>query len=242
VKRNLQKSRLRAALLGALAIASFAEASATDFLDTYKGTPYQDSQVSGPQAIPGRVQCAYYDRGGEGIAYHDSDAKNNGSGALNPADGTYLNEFRMGEGVDTSYTKFRIEDKSQGNDPIDNSPYDLVQPPKGQLYVGWTEPGEWFRITVKVARAGLYSGDLLYTSNRGGSISVDVNGTDASGPLTIPTTFNASDPIAWRQWHHWNLLPGLVKLKLPAGNSVLTVHILTGGNMNLAYFDFKEAR
>jgi len=30
-----------------------------------------------------------------------------------------------------------------------------------------------------------------------------------------------------------------VTLKLPKGKSVLTVHILTGGNMNLAYFDFK---
>ena len=30
----------------------------------------------------------------------------------------------------------------------------------------------------------------------------------------------------------------LVTLKLPKGKSVLTVHILTEGNMNLAYFDF----
>lgn len=31
--------------------------------------------------------------------------KNKGSGTLNPADGSYLNEFRMHEGVDISYTK-----------------------------------------------------------------------------------------------------------------------------------------
>src|ERR1700728_452182 len=73
----------------------------------YQGKPFQDSVYhDGPQKIPGRVQCAYYDLGGEGVAYHDSDARNNGSGALNPANGTYLNEFRMIEGVDTSYTKF----------------------------------------------------------------------------------------------------------------------------------------
>jgi hypothetical protein len=29
------------------------------------------------------VQCALYDLGGEGIAYHDTDALNNGSGKLN---------------------------------------------------------------------------------------------------------------------------------------------------------------
>jgi hypothetical protein len=199
----------------------------------YAGIPYRDSHYTrGAQKIPGRVECAYYDSGGEGVAYHDSDAKNNGSGALNPADGTYLNQFRMNEGVDTSYTKF--------HDQIDNSPYDLVQPKENQLYIGWTEPGEWFNLTVEVAHAGVYSADLLYTSNRGGTISIDVNGKDATGPLAIASTYNASDPIAWRQWHHWNLAPGFAKLRLPKGKSVLTVHILTGGNMNLAYFDFKK--
>jgi hypothetical protein len=33
-----------------------------------------------------------------------------------------------------------------------------------------------------------------------------------------------------------------MKVRLPAGKSVLTVHILTGGNMNLAYFDFKVSQ
>jgi hypothetical protein len=209
--------------------------SQTDFLKNYAGTPYQDGRYQGgPQKIPGRVECAYYDRGGEGVAYHDCDAKNNGSGALNPVDGTYLNQFRMDEGVDISYTKF--------HDQIDNNPYNLVQPPEKQLYVGWTEPGEWFKITVQVAHSGIYKADLLYTSNRGGTISLDVNGKDATGPLVIASTFNSSDPIAWRQWHHWNILPGFVKVRLPAGKNVLTVHILTEGQMNLAYFEFKRTR
>jgi len=210
-------------------------ASKTKYPINYKGTPYQDSRYQGgAQKIPGKVQCAYYDRGGEGVAYHDVDARNNGSGVLNPADGTYLNQFRMDEGVDISYTKF--------HDQIDNSPYDIVQPPENQLYVGWTEPGEWFNLTVEVAHAGVYIADLLYTSNRGGTISIDANGKAANGPLTIASTFNASDPIAWRQWHHWNIMPGIVRLRLPAGKSLLTVHILTRGNMNLAYFDFKLSR
>jgi hypothetical protein len=210
-------------------------AAQTDYLKNYKGTPYQDSRhQGGAQKIPGKVECAYYDRGGEGIAYHDSDSKNSGSGALNPADGTYLNQFRLDESVDISYTKF--------HDQIDDSPYNLVRPPENQLYVGWTEPGEWFSITVSVAQAGTYRGDLLYTSNRGGTIALDVNGERATAPLTIPSTFNASDPIAWRQWHHWNVVTNFVRLRLPTGKSVITVRILTEGNMNLAYFDFKPDR
>jgi hypothetical protein len=201
-----------------------------------RAAPYTDSHHPiGAQPIPGIVQCAYYDLGGEGIAYHDTDAVNHGSGELNPADGSYLNEFRMHEGVDTSYTKFH-DPKVQ----IDNNPYNLVVPPDGQLYVGWTVPGEWFNLTVNVAHAGRYTADLLYTSNRGGSISLDVNGIPGP-PINIPSTFSTAEPVAWRQWHHWNLLPHATSVRLPAGRSVLTVHILTEGQMNLATFNFKPA-
>jgi hypothetical protein len=209
-------------------------ASKNDFLRDYKGTPFQDSHYrDGAQKIPGKVICAYYDLGGEGVAYHDADAVNRGSGGLNPADGIYLNEFRKNEGVDTSYTKFNR------NPQIDDTQYDRVLPPANQLYVGWTEPGEWFNITVDVDRDGVYSADLLYTSNRGGTISIDVNGEQTSGPLAIKSTFDSTDPVEWRQWHHWNIAPSLAKLHLRKGRSVLTVHILTEGQMNLAIFDFK---
>lgn len=226
---------LQVPFLALLAVTATVPTSAVSHLDKYKGTPYRDNHYrSGAQRIPGRLECAYYDLGGEGVAYHDTDNKNNGSGTLNPADGSYLNQFRMGEGVDVSYTKF--------HDQIDNSPYDLIQPEENQLYVGWTEPGEWFNITVEVVQQGVYLADLLYTSNRGGKISIDVNGKAATEPLTIQSTFNASDPIAWRQWHHWNIASGIVKLRLPRGKSILTVHILSEGNMNLAYFDFSKSR
>lgn len=211
-----------------------AQTAPSHFLAHYKGTPYHDSQYSGgAQPIPGIVHCAYYDFGGEGVAYHDSDAKNNGSGALNPANGSYLNEFRMHEGVDTSYTKFGLDPK------IDDNPFNKVVPPANMLYVGWTVPGEWFNLTVQVAHAGLYTADLLYTSNRGGTISIDVNGVPATGPLIVQSTADPAEPVAWRQWHHWNLAPALARLKLPAGKAVLTIHILTEGQMNLATLDFK---
>jgi Carbohydrate binding module (family 6) len=203
----------------------------------YRGKPFHDSVYhGGAQKIPGRVQCAYYDLGGEGVAYHDTDAKNNGSGALNPADGTYLNQFRMNEGVDTSYTKFNRKTA------IDDNPYNLVVPPENQLYVGWTQPGEWFRITVKVDRAGTYAMDLLYTSNRGGTISLDLDGGKLTDPLEITSTKIDAEPVAWRQWHHWNVMKDLTVVSLPKGKHVLTLHILTGGNMNFAYLDFKERK
>lgn len=208
------------------------------FLRQYRGVPFHDSRHGGgAQKIPGQVMCAYYDLGGEGVAYHDTDAKNHGSGELNPADGTYLNEFRINEGVDTSYTKF-----NRKPDLIDDNPFDKVVPPADMPYVGWTEPGEWFNVTVIVAQTGTYTADFLYTSNRGGTISIDVNGKEATGPLEITTTNDPKDSLVFRQWHHWNVAPQLFKLHLDKGKNVITVHILTIGNMNLAYFDFKTVR
>lgn len=197
----------------------------------YSGKPFHDSVYQGgAQKIPGRVQCAYYDLGGEGVAYHDADSQNHGSGSLNPRDGSYLNQFRMDEGVDISYTKFRNQ--------IDNNPYEAVHPQEGELYVGWTEPGEWFNMTVKVERSGVYTINLLYTSNRGGAISLDLDERSLTRPLDIPSTYNSADPIEWRQWHHWNDLRNLAKFKLGKGTHLLTLHVLAGGNMNLAYIDF----
>ncbi|HXQ80348.1 MAG TPA: hypothetical protein VN775_03485 [Opitutaceae bacterium] len=198
----------------------------------YRGTPFEDSVYrGGPQKIPGRVQCAYFDLGGEGVAYHTADRRNQGSGALNPADGTYLNEFRMNEAVGTSYTKF--------HDAIDDNPFNLVQPPEGQLYVGWTKPGEWFKMTVEVARAGAYTIDLLYTSNRGGEISLDLDGIPMTPAMGIVPTSKAAETVPWRQWHHWNLMRGIAAVILPKGVSVLTLHVVSEGNMNLAYLDFE---
>jgi len=143
-----------------------ANAFSQSILRQYKGLPYHGSrcQGGGPQKIPGRVLCACYNLGGEGVAYHDTDPQNHGSGELNPDDGTYLNEFRIHVGVDTSYTKFQRKP-----DPIDN-PFNKIVPPADLLYVGWTEPGEWFNVTVDVTHAGTYAADFLYTSNRGRTI------------------------------------------------------------------------
>ncbi len=200
-------------------------------LSDYAGRPYQDAvHAGGPQRIPGPVFCAYYDLGGEGIAYHDTDATNNGSGKLNPANGSYLNEFRKQEGCDISYTKPM---------PDLESPCNKVTPPLGLLYVGWNEPGEWFKLTVETAEAGNYVADVLYTSQRGGTIGIEVDGTSYRSTFDLVSTFDPAETIPWRQWHHWNVARDAFEMALPKGVSVLTVRIETNGNLNLATFDFR---
>ena len=200
----------------------------------YKGTPYTDSvSALSIQKIPGRVKCALYDFGGEGVAYHDSDNKNNGSGGLNKGPG-YLNNFRANEAVDISYTKF--------HDTIDNSRYNKVQPKIDQLYLGWTEPGEWTKYTVEVLESADFRVGVMYTSNRGGAIRLCVDNTDSTSLLDIPTTFNAADSIAWRQWHHWNYVDSLTVVHLNKGKRVITLEISEQGNFNFDYFEFRKVR
>ena len=192
----------------------------------YKGTPWGKNM----QQIPGKIQCEFYDLGGEGIAYHDKDSINNGSGKLNPANGTYLNEFRMHEGVDISYTK--------SND-IDNNPYNLVEPAMEQLYVGWTTPGEWINYTVNVEKTGTYQVGLMYTASGDGTIALNLDGEELTAELKVPSTRNDKEPTAWRQWHHWNRLDSLATVQLTKGIHVLTLKTVSNGNMNYDYLEFK---
>jgi hypothetical protein len=202
-------------------------------MNNYQGKPFSDSRYNaGNQTIPGRLQCEYYDLGGEGIAYHDSDTINSGSGKLNPADGTYLHEFRMNEAVDISYTKFQ-------DPPIDNTEYNFVKTEKDQLYVGWTKPGEWTKYTVNVKEEGTYQLGLMYTSNKNGKISISVNDKDATGPITITSTYVKADTVAWRQWHHWNYLNNMAKIKLKSGLQTITLHTVEFGDMNYDYINFE---
>jgi hypothetical protein len=193
---------------------------------TFTDSVYQ----SGPQSIPGKLQCELYDLGGEGIAYHDTDSTNNGSGRLNPANGTYLNEFRMDEGVDISYTKTGL---------IDDNPYNTVEPKKDQFYVVWTAPGEWVKYTVNVEKAGTYQLSVMYTSNQNGKIEISSDDNKSTGAFLIPSTFVAADTVAWRQWHHWNYIDKVALLELKKGKQTLTLHTVEIGQMNYDFIDFE---
>src|ERR1700685_1296736 len=101
MKDSFRNSFMLLAIFAAFWGSAALSAPQSDFLTHYKEPPFHASRYQGgAQPIPGKVLCAYYDLGGEGVAYHDSDAKNNGSGELHPSDGTYLNEFRIHKGVD----------------------------------------------------------------------------------------------------------------------------------------------
>jgi hypothetical protein len=197
----------------------------------YLGKPYKDTEYkAGMQTIQGKVYCAYYDSGGEGVAYSDTSPENEGSGKYNPLNGTYLHAFRINEAVDISYTK--------GGD-IDDSKFNFVNPPMNVLYIGWTAPGEWTKYTVKVEKTGKYRVGLMYTSNQGGKISISVNDKDVTGPLDVSSTFREEDSVKMRQSHHWNKIDDIAEIELKKGVQVLTLHTVEKGKMNYMWLDFE---
>jgi hypothetical protein len=202
---------------------------------TYKGKPFQDAtHTSGPQVIPGRIEAALYDLGGEGVAYHDVDKINHGSGELNYTQGhcedgvsPYICHFRENEGVDISYVK-KLADL---NHP---SP---VLPDWQQLYIGWEEDGEWTNYTVNVTKPGRYTIIAMY-SHTAQTIQFSLNerpAADCKLPLDPWTLYPDRHDPAWMVFHTWNKAD-CGEITFPQkGLQLLTLHYKTGNN--LAYFD-----
>jgi uncharacterized delta-60 repeat protein len=114
----------------------------------FKGAPFHAGDI---------IQAEDFDNGGEGIAYHDLDATNNG-GAYRPSEGVDV------ESLPTSQTLFGFD-------------------------VGWTNPGEWMEYTVNIPASGNYTIDTRLASPKtGGKFHYEVDGVNASGPITIPNT------------------------------------------------------
>ncbi|MEP7144798.1 MAG: carbohydrate-binding protein [Ferruginibacter sp.] len=190
----------------------------------YKGKPFKDEEYTkGAQVIPGRVELAYYDLGGEAVAYHDADSINKGSGELNrlpshqrPGVPPYLVHFRENEGVDISFTK----DFADFNHP------NKVDPRVNQLYIGWQEDGEWTNYTVDIKVPGRYKIITVY-ANQDNKSSLWLNNKKAVD-LILPENTGSM--------HQWTQAT-VGEISFPvAGLNLVTLKYNKGSN--LAYLDF----
>ncbi|OYU93370.1 MAG: hypothetical protein CFE21_20795 [Bacteroidetes bacterium B1(2017)] len=193
----------------------------------YKGKPFKDKYYKlGAQTIPGRVELAYYDLGGEGVAYHDKTPENEGA-KLNhevhdygshwrPGIPAYLAFFRENEAVDISYTK----DWADFNHP------NKVDPKVNQLYIGWEEDGEWTNYTVNILKPGKYRIISVYGYQDNKS-ELWLNNQKATTLVLPENTGN---------WHYWTQATiGEIYFPKP-GLNLLTLKYNKG--TNLAYLDF----
>ena len=193
----------------------------------YKGKPFKDKYYRlGPQPIPGRVQLAYYDLGGEGVAYHDNTPENEGA-KLNhevhdygshwrPGIPAYIAFFRENEAVDISYTK----------DWADFNHLNKVDPKVNQLYIGWEEDGEWTNYTVNILKPGKYRIISVYGYQDNKS-ELWLNNQKATTLVLPENTGN---------WHYWTQAT-IGEIIFPKqGLNLLTLKYNKG--TNLAYLDF----
>src|SRR6202042_546860 len=115
-----------------------------------------------PAAVPGTVQVANYDTGGQGVAYNVTST--NGS----------ANSYRS-DGVDLENTADTQDTSAAG----------------GAYDMGWTNAGQWFKYTVQVATAGTYTVALRLSSPYGITDALHIanaSGTSLTGTVTVPNT------------------------------------------------------
>jgi beta-glucosidase len=115
-----------------------------------------------PAAVPGTVQAANYDTGGQGVAYN-----------VTSVNGT-ANSYRS-DGVDLEDTADTQDTSAAG----------------GAYDTGWTTPGQWFNYTVEVATAGSYTVSFRLSSPYGITDALhiaDSAGTSLTGAVAVPNT------------------------------------------------------
>ncbi len=122
------------------------------------GTPFGGTGA----AVPGVVQAANYDTGGQGVAYNITST--NGS----------ANSYRS-DGVDLETTEDTQDTSAAG----------------GAYDIGWTTPGQWFNYTVDVATAGTYSVAFRVSSPYGIADALHIAnsaGANLTGAVAVPNT------------------------------------------------------
>ena len=185
---------------------------------------------TGPQTIPGTVECAFYDLGGEGVAYHDVDSVNHGA-ELNhtqkcqPGTVPYVCFFRENEGVDISYIKDRIDLAHK---------HSSFRPNREQLYIGWAADGEWTNYTVDVKNAGTYKVYGVY-QGQANSFKFSIDNKPAA-VLQFPIDMKGTPLTDEKGWHNWNKAD-VGEITFPdVGLHLLTLHYNAGNGF--AYFEF----
>jgi len=187
----------------------------------YKGNAFKKNKCSPIQSIPGRIELAYYDIGGEGIGYHDADAENKGAILNERKDIEVIGVlrdfayFRENEGVDICYTR-----------KVDYQSPNMVIPKIYQQYIGMQENGEWTNYTVNIKVAGKYKMVALY-ANKDNNSTLWLNNKFAT-KLELPVNTG--------NWHIWNkAFVGEIDFR-EKGLNLLTLKYNEGAN--LAYIDF----
>jgi len=198
---------------GGLGVMSLARGDESSSMPSgYAGKPYTGKAL----AIPGKIEAEAYDIAPGGAK-----------------------DVTFGYQGKVTKTTFRTSPDSIGLAGYDKSHVSIagVAEDTHQVYVGWTETGEWLKYTVHVAEAGTYVvGGKFAAAGTGTKISVTFTPELTTGPMEIPTT--AGHVPGVEVYHVWETLDHLGEITLPAGTYVMTVKIEQDAGLNLDYLTF----
>jgi hypothetical protein len=176
----------------------------------YKGTPESGTAL----AVPGKIPAVGYDAApgdAPDIAFHKN-GKLSKSNVRKSADSVGIAQFNKGH--------VTTDGKAESPD---------------QVYVGWTQAGEWLKYTLDVKEAGTYViGAKVAAGSTGATLRFTFTSGADTGEVQIPTTAGFQPGV--EVYHVWETLDHLGEVTLPAGQCVMTVAIGKVAGLNLETF------
>jgi hypothetical protein len=148
-----------------------------------------------------------------------------------------LTEFDTADGPNISYSygggKPRVAKFDKSHKTIKGEPEDV-----NLSYLGWTQKGEWVKITVHVKEAGAYViGGHFAAAGKDGKLSFSFNDI-TTGPVAIATTDGYLPGV--EVYHVWERLDNLAEVKLAEGTYVFCCKIEADGGFNLESVTVKK--
>ena len=210
-------------VLCALPLLLTAAPSRADIPAGYTGKPYMGT----PWPIPGRIDFENYDDGGMGVGWRvDDSTANFGVGGC-PGN-SYRTDLPHPQLCQTNTNPGENDIYSAG--PMMGMHYPSDAMPKS-IYIGYTHGADWVRLTVNVAKAGMYKLSSVWASDPGGAGAIhfqilfnDVMKADVS----LTGTGN---------YHNWVEFPDFATIQLDAGVQVLQFNAKSM-HMNYDYIQF----
>ena len=185
----------------------------------YTGKPYGGAA----REIPGVIQAEAYDvapQGANDVTFHYQGGAKKG-------------EFRSdGIGV-AKFGKGHVNTKGEAED-------------EKQVYLGWTQTGQWMKYSVKVAEAGTYKvGGKFAVAGKDAKLAVAFSAGGKAGETPavragVPTTAGFVPGV--EVYHVWETVEDLGEIKLETGEYVMTVTIENAGGINVDYFSLTRKK
>jgi MYXO-CTERM domain-containing protein len=189
----------------------------------YKGTPYMGK----PWPLPGRIDFENYDDGGMGVGWRVDDHTGNFGVGGCPGN-SYRATLPHPQLCETNTNPGEIDLYSAGAKKGTKYPSDAMPQ---SIYIGYAHGVDWVKLTVNVAKAGMYKLSSTWGSEPGGAggIHFQILMNDVMKADVMLTGTGG--------YHNWVDFPDFATVQLDAGVQVLQFAVKSN-HVNYDYLQF----